>query len=92
MKIKAFMINVEYIAKEDNQLLPKELIQQSDTSILEILNINFLDERDYEEGTILGDEIREGWVINTHYRGKGKYSKKLFYQIAFNPPVCNMCA
>lgn len=83
MKIKAFMINVEYIAKEDNQLLPKELIQQRDTSILEILNINFLDERDYEEGTILGDEIREGWVINTHYRGKGKYSKKLFYQIAF---------
>lgn len=83
MKIKAFMINVEYIAKVDNQLLPKELIQPSDGSILEILNINFLDERDYEEGTILGDEAREGWVINTHYRGKGKYSKKSFYQIAF---------
>ncbi len=42
MKIKAFMINVEYMGKVDNQILPKELIEQNDRSILEILNINFL--------------------------------------------------
>ena len=85
MKLIAHMINVSYCKSIDNEVLPKVLMKKYSDEFLGIRNIKILPEDDYVDGTILGDEPNENWIIETHYMGKGVKSKKAIYQIAFQP-------
>ena len=75
------MINVSYCKSIDNEVLPKVLMKKYSDEFLGIRNIKILPEDDYVDGTILGDEPNENWIIETHYMGKGVKSKKELYQI-----------
>lgn len=85
MKLIAHMINVSYCKSNYDEVLPEILIKNYSGMFFDIKNIGLLAEEDYVEGTILGEEPKENWVIETHYMGKGVKSKKAIYQIAFEP-------
>ena len=85
MKLIAHMINVSYYKSIDNDVLPEILMKKYSGGFSNIKNISLLPKEDYEEGTILGEEPKENWSIETHYMGRGIKSKKAIYQIAFQP-------
>lgn len=85
MKLIAHMINVSYYKSIDNDVLPEILMKKYSGGFSNIKNISLLPKEDYEEGTILGEEPKENWSIETHYMGRGIKSKKAIYQIAFEP-------
>lgn len=85
MKLIAYMINVSYYKSIDSDVLPEILMKKYSGGFSNIKNISLLPKEDYEQGTILGEEPKENWSIETHYMGKGIKSKKAIYQIAFEP-------
>ena len=89
MKLISHMISISYSKEEDISMLPKGIKIDPRYKVLKIANITKLPKEEYEDRTILGEERSEGWIIKTHYVGKGINSPKKRYRIAFEPVLEN---